>query len=85
MEACMAGEPEAESERISDEVWAWERVMTGLRDLERGVERGWLEAATGDRFEDLEARGYLEAMGSRLRIHPDHVLILDSLLLELAP
>lgn len=85
MEACMAGEPEAESERISDEVWAWERVMTGLRDLERGVERGWLEAATGARFEDLEARGCLEAMGSRLRIHPDHVLILDSLLLELAP
>lgn len=85
MEEISGGQPEAESEQITDEVWAWERVLTGLRDLERGVEGVWLRSATGDRCDTLIAAGRLEAVGSRLRVHRDQVLFLDSILLELAP
>ncbi len=85
IEGALAGQPEAHSESITDDIWAWERVMTGLRDLVRGVDRGWLHAITGDAFESLVAQGRLEAVGQRLRVHRDHVLFLDSILLELAP
>jgi len=85
IEETLLGQPEAESETVTDETWAWERVITGLRDLDRGVDRAWLRAATGERFEALERDGRLEAVGSRVRVHRSQVLWLDSLLLELSP
>jgi oxygen-independent coproporphyrinogen-3 oxidase len=85
IEETSGGQPEESSESIADDVWAWERVLTGLRDLERGVEVAWLRSATGDVFESLVRDGRLEEVGSRCRVHRDHVLFLDSILLELAP
>jgi oxygen-independent coproporphyrinogen-3 oxidase len=82
--AALGGDPESESEVLEPQVWAWERVMTGLRDLELGVSAHWLETLGAD-VAPLLLAGRLERVGERLRVTREHVLFLDSILLELAP
>jgi oxygen-independent coproporphyrinogen-3 oxidase len=84
MDAALMGSAESESEILSPEIWAWERVLTGLRDLELGVSSQWL-TSLGAEIAPLLSSGRLERVGDRVRVTREHVPFLDSVLLELAP
>jgi coproporphyrinogen III oxidase-like Fe-S oxidoreductase len=84
MDAALMGSAESESEILSPEIWAWERVLTGLRDLELGVSSQWL-TSLGAEIAPLLSSGRLERVGDRVRVSREHVPFLDSVLLELAP
>ena len=85
MDAVGQGEPEASSEHLDEPTWVWERVLTGLRDLQLGVESSTIEALESPAYDSLLERGYLERSGARVRVAHDRVPLLDSVLLELAP
>jgi oxygen-independent coproporphyrinogen-3 oxidase len=86
MEAAQAtGRPAAQQERLTPTLLAYERVMTGLRRLDQGVDVGddWplFEAAIGRQT----ASGRLELTGSRIRLTDDGLRLMNSVLLDLLP
>ncbi|MGM0575319.1 MAG: radical SAM family heme chaperone HemW [Myxococcota bacterium] len=85
IEAVEAGRPVAETEHLDEATLAFERVMTGLRDLERGVDPG----EDADRFEpalsEEIAAGRLERVGPRVRLTEAGLRFMDDVLLALLP
>ncbi len=85
IEAVEAGDsPVATSEVLAPATRAWERLMTGLRDLERGVDVS--DPAMGPytlRIEREVVRGRLERLGTRIRVTERGLLFLDDVLLDL--
>ncbi|MEZ4266411.1 MAG: radical SAM family heme chaperone HemW, partial [Myxococcota bacterium] len=83
IQRALAGDPTESVEPIDPETLAFERVMTGLRDLERGVDL----APDLERFfpaAQAEARaGRLRLEGSRAWLTEDGLRLMDSVLLRL--
>ena len=80
------GDPTAGEERPTPEGLAFEALMTGLRDLERGVDDAALAAPQGGAvLHDELRRGRLERVAGRLRVTLSGMRTMDDLLLRLVP
>ncbi len=78
--------PTAGEEQPTAAVLAFEAIMTGLRDLERGVsERSLGRPRLGPLLHAEVRRGRLERVGDRIRVTLDGLRMMDDLLLGLVP
>ena len=85
IEGALAGDPTAGAEELTPETLAFERLMTGLRDLERGVAEGPDLRRFGAAIERELTRGRLERLGPRLRLTEEGLRMMNDVLLELLP
>ena len=83
IDAALAGDATASDEHLDADTLAFERVMTGLRDLETGVDIGF----AGERFDDAVAaeleRGRLSRDATRIRLTDTGLLWMNDVLLNL--
>ena len=71
-------------ERLSKETLAFERVITGLRDLENGVDLGDDLHRFIAAIEHEVSRGYLIADGSHIRLTEQGLRFMNDVLLSFA-
>ena len=85
MAAAMEGLPTALDERLDGRTLSFERIMTGLRDLENGValgdDAGWLDEPTSRLVDD----GMLIRRGDRIVLTDKGLRFMDDALLVLLP
>jgi len=74
------GLPEAERTRIDPETRAFERIMTGLRRLDTGVDLGPEWPRLGAQARDYAARGLLTLDGTRATLTEAGLLVMDDVL-----
>jgi len=77
--------PTMEEEALSPELLAFEEVMCGLRDLERGIELSRVHVSLQDAVQSEMDRGFIERVDQRLRLTDSGLLLMDDVLLRLTP
>lgn len=90
LDAVEAGElPTADEERLDADTLAFERLMTGLRRLDVGVDLGADGALFAAAIAEQQAKGYLTidqtAEGTRVRLTDEGLRLMDGVLLSLHP
>jgi putative oxygen-independent coproporphyrinogen III oxidase len=83
IEAALSGDPTETTEQLDDATLSFERIMTGLRDLEHGVDFG----ADWERYASAAQRhveqGHLELHGRRARLTDSGLRLMNRVLLDL--
>ena len=85
MERASRERPTVTTERLDPETLAWERLMTGLRDLERGVPLEVVPDASRPAVEREVDMGRLEVVGQAIRLTVSGWMGMDDVLLNLSP
>lgn len=81
--AALRGDPTETIEDLDEATLSFERVMTGLRDLEHGVELGDDWARFEEAIERQESLGSLRREGRRVWLTEEGLRLMNSVLLDL--
>ena len=77
--------PTMEEENLSPEIMAFEEVMCGLRDLERGLPLSRVAGSLEAGVQAEIAGGFIERIGEHIRLTERGLLLMNDVLLRLTP